>query len=151
MPVVCSVSCLQVSRQLAVALNCCPCLFYMSFCELLKIFRLLSSENMLQQIQHRESFFLMWPRGSIRKRLDSPTWDPSLQEFTAAQAPRATCTILHSFILMQTDTRMERWCIYYPHLSATNPAQFHAFRTNSRQWATGRGSISQYPMPNSVS
>lgn len=50
---------------------------------------------------------------------------------------------------MQTDTRMERWCIYYPHLSATNPAQFHAFRTNSRQRATGRGSISQYPMPNS--
>lgn len=71
------------------------------------------------------------------------------QAFPVSSSPRATLKILQAFILMQTDTRMERWCIHYPHLSATNPAQFHAFRTNSRQRATGRGSISQYPMPNS--
>lgn len=75
----------------------------------------------------------------------------SPQEPPAALSPGATSTTLRSFTLMQTDTGTERWRIYYPHLSATNPAQFHAFRTNSRQRATGRGSISQCPMPSSVS
>lgn len=67
----------------------------------------------------------------------------SQQELSGSPRPRATFKILHVLILAQTDTGMERRCIYYPHLSATNAAQFHAFRTNSRQRATGRGPVSQ--------
>lgn len=40
--------------------------------------------------------------------------------------------------------------MHYPHLSSANPTWLHAFRTNSRQEATGKLSSSLYPMPSSV-
>lgn len=140
------------SYCLAAAFDCCLWLYHTCFSRAIEILRLLTLGTLLSRHGTTGVSSGFGQRDPSTIDFLIKLWDqvsPGVHSFPLTWGH--LLKILQSFILMQTDTRMERRCIYYPHLSATNPAQFHAFRTNSRQRATGRGSISQYLMPNSVS